>query len=625
VSTIWHTQWYPTSTALPHWIALDTKSLRSISAVTVTARPATTGPNGRIGQYTVQVSTDGTAWTQVAAGTLGDWGGAQTISFPAAVGRYLKLTALTEAGNRGPWTSAAEVDLTSALPPAPSPSATPSPTVSPTPTATASPTVSPTPSPTASTGALGKWSAVISLPIDPAAAALLSNGKVLTWSAYAGDSYGGENGYTQTATIDTSTGAVSQRTVSETGHDMFCPGVALLSDGTLFVAGGSNSERQSVYDPVAGTWTRVADLKTPRGYQSAVTLSNGKVFTLGGSWSGGIGQKNGEVWTAGAGGGTSAALTGIPVAPFETADAKGEFRSDNHMWLFPWSNGTVFQAGPAKAMHWIDTSGVGSYTDAGLRGDDGDAMNGNAVMYDTGKILTVGGSPSYDSSPATSNAFTIDINGSAPKVSKLAGMANARAFANSVVLPDGKVAVIGGQAFAAPFSDATSALAPELWDPATKAFTAMAPMAIPRNYHSFALLLPDGRVLAGGGQLCANGCPTEHPNYEIWTPPYLLDSVGNPRSRPALVTAPKTATAGGLLSVVTDRPVSGFSLVRMGSATHSVNTDQRRIPLSPISTGGNGYSLSLPSDRGVLLPGEWMLFAMDANGTPSTAATVLVS
>lgn len=33
------------------------------------------------------------------------------------------------------------------------------------------------------------------------------------------------------------------------------------------------------------------------------------------------------------------------------------------------------------------------------------------------------------------------------------------------------------------FTDGTSALTPELWDPATEGFTAMATGTIPRNYH----------------------------------------------------------------------------------------------------------------------------------------------
>jgi galactose oxidase len=613
LATIWHTAWYNGNAPLPHWVKLDTITPRSITAFTITARPST-NTNGRIGQYTLEVSSDGATWTTVKSGAFADAAGSQTVTFPAVVARYVRLNALTEAANRGPWSSAAELNLTSTLPPTPSPSPTTSPTASPTPTATASPGPNTT----------GTWSATIALPINPAAGALTSDGKVLTWSSYAGDTFGGSHGYTQTATVDTVTGAVSQRTVTETGHDMFCPGVAMLFDGTVFVSGGSNADKQSTYDPVAAAWTTAAPLKTPRGYQSSVTLSDGRVFTLGGSWSGGIGSKIGEVWAPGGATGTSTSLPGIPVEPFETTDTQGEFRSDNHMWLFSWSNGSVFQAGPAPTMHWISTAGSGSYTNAGPRGDDASAMNGNAVMYDAGKILTLGGAVDYQNAPASRRAYTIDITGASPVVTRQPDMAYARAFVNSVVLPDGKVVVIGGQANPVPFSDATSALPTEIWDPATGAFTTLAPLAVPRNYHSFALLLPDGRVLSAGGQLCTNSC-TQHPNYQIFTPPYLLDGLGNPRPRPAFVSAPTTAATGSTVSVTTDRAVTSFALVRMGSSTHSVDTDQRRIGLTPTSTGGNGYQLALPSDRGVLVPGAWMLFALDANGVPSTAATITIS
>ena len=37
----------------------------------------------------------------------------------------------------------------------------------------------------------------------------------------------------------------------------------------------------------------------PRGYHSMVTLSNGSVFTIGGSWSGGAGNKHGEIYENG--------------------------------------------------------------------------------------------------------------------------------------------------------------------------------------------------------------------------------------------------------------------------------------------------------------------------------------
>ena len=39
-------------------------------------------------------------------------------------------------------------------------------------------------------------------------------------------------------------------------------------------------------------------MKIARGYQSDVTTSTGEVFTIGGSWSSGLGDKNGEVWSS---------------------------------------------------------------------------------------------------------------------------------------------------------------------------------------------------------------------------------------------------------------------------------------------------------------------------------------
>ncbi len=36
------------------------------------------------------------------------------------------------------------------------------------------------------------------------------------------------------------------------------------------------------------------------------------------------------------------------------------------------------------------------------------------------------------------------------------------------------------------------------------------------------------------------------------------------------------------------------------------------------------YSLALPGDPGITLPGIWMLFAVDYDGVPSVSATVRV-
>ena len=62
-------------------------------------------------------------------------------------------------------------------------------------------------------------------------------------------------------------------------------------------------------------------MKIPRGYQAQATTSQGNIFIIGASWSGGQGGKNGELYNVGAN--TNALLTGAPVAPILTGDAQG--------------------------------------------------------------------------------------------------------------------------------------------------------------------------------------------------------------------------------------------------------------------------------------------------------------
>jgi galactose oxidase len=204
-------------------------------------------------------------------------------------------------------------------------------------------------------------------------------------------------------------------------------------------------------------------------------------------------------------------------------------------------------------------------------------------------------------------------------------MAYARAFSNSVVLPDGKVLVVGGQQHPQTFTDTGAALSPELWNPATGGFTVMAPEAIPRTYHSVAILLPDGRVFSGGGGLCgAVACSTNHPDGQIYSPPYLFNPDGRLRTRPVITGAPTAAVTGSTITVTTNSATPRFALIRMSAVTHGVNNDQRRIPLTPTTVNGTSYRLRLPADKGVLLPGNYMLFALDASGTPSVARVMTI-
>lgn len=476
---------------------------------------------------------------------------------------------------------------------------------------------------TGSSNSSGVWGPVIPIGLVPVAMSNLPSGDLLMWSAYDNLNFGGNGGYTQTARFNPTTGNIQTREVRETQHDFFCPGIANMADGRVLIAGGAGNAETSIYNPATDDWEDAADMNIGRGYQSNVTTGDGSVLTVGGSWSGGAFAKDSEIYRNG----NWSTLSGMPGGlSLLTNDSAGIYRADNHMWLFAWEGNRVFHAGPSKTIHWLGPDGEGSITNLGLRGDDDHAMNGNAVMYDSGKILTTGGAPDYNNSPGTANAHVIDLNVTPPAVRRVASMDNRRTLHTSVVLPSGEVVVIGGQNVSRLFTDEQAVLVAEMFDPDTETWTTLAPMSVPRTYHSASILLQDARVLTGGGGLCGS-CETNHPDVQILTPPYLLDSSGNLKARPTINSSPERVSYGASMEVNVsggDGGAAEFALVRNGNSTHTVNNGQRRILLTSSEIGGDSHQLDTPSDPGVAPPGAYMLFALDSVGTPSVAATIYI-
>ena len=469
----------------------------------------------------------------------------------------------------------------------------------------------------------GNWTDPFELPLVPVAAAALPDGKVLAWSAYAKLAFGGDLGRTYTSVFDPVTGTATEMLVTNTGHDMFCPGISMLPDGDYLITGGSSANDVTRYSPETGAFSAAPDMILERGYQSSATLGNGDIFTVGGSWKGGRGNKYGEYYSYADD--AWVPLQNVAAETLSTDDQRGIYRADNHMWLFSAPDGGVFHAGPAAEMHFVDTNGTGATTSAGFRGTL-DAMNGAAAMYDIGKIFAAGGAVDYDSdSPGRADTWVIDINGGQGNVvvEQSSDLAYERTLHSAVVLPSGEVVVLGGQAIARLFTDDQATLVPEIWNPTTGRYSQHPPMAVPRTYHSTALLLKDGRVWAGGGGLCEHrGCNTNHPDAEIFTPPYLVHADGSPKDRPVIGAAPSAATYGETIRVNADADVVEFVLMRLGSATHAVNTDQRRVPVSSEHIGATSFDVSIPTNANIAPPGNYYLFALSAEGVPSEAVTV---
>jgi hypothetical protein len=168
----------------------------------------------------------------------------------------------------------------------------------------------------------------------------------------------------------------------------------------------------------------------------------------------------------------------------------------------------------------------------------------------------------------------------------------------------------------------------EQWNPATGQWRTLASMQVTRQYHSTALLLPDGRVLSAGGGICGTCDQVGYlaKNAEVFSPPYLFAADGTPAPRPAIDGAPATTTYGADMAIATASPgsIAKVALVRLGAVTHSDNMEQRYIPLA-FTAGASGLTATAPANANIAPPGYYMLFIVDANGVPSVARMVTVA
>jgi len=230
------------------------------------------------------------------------------------------------------------------------------------------------------------------------------------------------------------------------------------------------------------------------------------------------------------------------------------------------------------------------------------------IPFAPGKVLSV----------RSNQVFVVDFTQTVPVATQTDDIDQVRYYASGTVLANGKVLVTGGSTV--PNQLTGVAYQVEIWDPATGHWTAGASAAEPRLYHSNALLLTDATVLTGGGG--APG-PLANLNAEIYYPPYLYTSSGQPAVRPAITSV--SSAAGATLSVTvgpTDQ-ISRLTFVRTGSATHDNNLEQRFIDLA-FQQSGQQLTATLPSDPTVLVPGYYMLFAFDQAGVPSIAQVLFV-
>ncbi|KQP29675.1 hypothetical protein ASF49_16075 [Methylobacterium sp. Leaf104] len=492
----------------------------------------------------------------------------------------------------------------------------------------------------------GMWSGVKAWPLNAIHMSLLPTGKLLTFGSPLGDA-GSQNGRTFDI-WDPSKGPVDGAHVNfqEPGFvNSFCAATSFLGDGSLLVSGGifdGGVDKGSALLNPAGTAVGVinAKLANDRYYSTMITLADGRPLIMGGSFPylGGWADPQGSIDKGYMTGMTPEVYDGTKWNSLFGATSRDAFGPENNRWWYPraWvaPSGRVFGIS-AEKMWTLDPNGNGAVTALAFKEPQRnansavDAPNVGAVstaaMYDTGKILQVGGN-SYDNGNgflSSSRATIVDINGATPALTEAPPMRFGRAWANATVLPTGTVAVTGGSKFNDQAGDNT-VLATELWDPKTNTWTLGASNAIYRGYHSTAGLMQNGTVLVSGGG--APG-PVANLNAEFYYPPYLFTTVNGkaalaPRPQIVSLSSNKLAHAQSMqIELASQNGVSQVVLIGLAQVTHSFNNGQRRVPLT-FTQAGALVTLQTPASGNLAPPGYYQLVAIDGKGVPSPGVIV---
>lgn len=531
----------------------------------------------------------------------------------------------------------------------------------------------------------GEFESATTLPLVPVHLSVLPNGKILFWERdFVRDSNNNiivDSSGRVTQVTGKSKALVWDRTaqsfkgVDNIHTNLFCSGHSFLPDGNLFVAGGhkdpdrAGETETNIFDYGTETWSQGPEMNKGRWYPYNVTLSTGEPLIMAGDyWSNEPDLPRAfepnltpQIYTPALGG------------DFRNVAEPPEPKFTQYPYVHLTSAGRVLQVQSGfldplnaesldQASRLLDPRGnneAGSWES--LQSTRLPHAMGSSVLFDDDRILVVGG---FDNTRTPTNgAETIDLRDfidqqQTPRYwTVVAPMNFPRAYHTATILPDGKVLVTGGvgcnggnhieslqpNSRVIQCSDGRIMI-PELWDPARNTWTKMAPHSEVRAYHSVAALLPDGRVLVGGGGLPGavgeigpegkitnsdvsrfNGMSFGHNNVEIYSPPYLFNANGSPAVRPEINSAPPNVSYGEQFFVGTSSAGSQpkVVLVRLPSVTHGFNQDQRRIVLNRVLTSG-GMNVTAPADSEKCPPGHYMLFVLNAAGVPSEARIIRV-
>ncbi|WP_437935595.1 galactose oxidase-like domain-containing protein [Sorangium sp. So ce341] len=195
---------------------------------------------------------------------------------------------------------------------------------------------------------------------------------------------------------------------------------------------------------------------------------------------------------------------------------------------------------------------------------------------------------------------------------------------NAVVLPDGKVLIVGGRG-APDGEEEINTLEYQLFNPDSGEIKTVAKTTVPRHDHSTLLLAPDGSVYSMGGNrvdLVPEDSTLGVPVLQVYKPAYMFMG-----SRPVIERVPEEISYRRSFEVKLDAPcrsAGSVAILRTDPVTHNWSWGNRYVKLSFDRTSRCNLKVHAPASGATAPGGNYLLFVLDDRGVPSEAKRVRV-
>lgn len=394
-----------------------------------------------------------------------------------------------------------------------------------------------------------------------------------------------------------------------------CVGPILNSDGKVWFFGGTlqavygpGTKKVKSFNPQLPLWQMQADMSDSRWYPTVSPLPDGNIIVAGG---GGLNNparvKTSEVYNPQTGNYaiTDTIALGNEVSP-----------------IVPLYNGKTLMTHRPPQLFNPATNQWDLAADfiQSNRMSNGDHSDHELVLLPNGNVVAIGYKPFNNPLGTFVEMYDPALN----QWSLKSSINPIRSRAKAVIMPDKRILVANGEkedgSNNTPVNQWGYMKRTDLYNAYSDTWRNAQDMNYFREYHAIITLVPDGRLIAVGGEGQPGNVPSQS-IIEAYKPPYLFRGV-----RPEIHNLSNISYARGSqinFNVTKTDSITGVHLMSNAVNTHFMNSSSNRFLELPFTQNNGSVTATLPTDSLLLHAGFYMLFVM-ADDIPSIARIIQV-